>query len=176
MIITFSGLNGAGKTHISKLLAEQLGWEWYGMGTIMRADAAERGMSIEEHDRFVADNPDIDERLDERVVRLGERGDEFVLDARAGWHFIPHSKKVFLTADEQVRARRAFEGGRESEKYASVEQAASRIRSRIEVVRERLRSLYGIDVYDPQNFDLVIDTSALSPQEVVDRVRAAFQL
>ena len=175
MIVTVSGYNGAGKSAAAKLLAKQLGWEYYGMGLLMRADAKKRGMSIEEHDRFAADNPSIDRALDKQVQALG-REEDIVVDARAAWHFIPHSKKVFLVADEYERARRAYSKARDSEEYASVEEAAAYLRSRVEVLRSRLQELYGVDVYNPEHFDVVIDTTQLSVQEVVAAIREELQL
>ena len=175
MIITVSGFNGAGKSSTAKALAKELGWEYYGMGLLMRADAQERGMSMEEHDRFVANNPEMDELLDERVKQLGEL-DNIIVDGRAAWHFIPHSKKVFFDADERVRAKRAASKARGSEEYSSVEEAVKHLASRVEVLRARLEKLYGVDVYDPKNFDLVIDTTNLSIQETVDLLREELQL
>lgn len=175
MIITVSGFNGAGKSSTAKTLAKELGWEYYGMGLLMRADAQERDMSMEEHDRFVANNPKMDRLLDERVKKLGEL-DNIIVDGRAAWHFIPHSKKVFFDADERVRAKRAASKARGSEEYASVEEAVEHLSSRVEVLRARLENLYGIDVYDPKNFDLVVDTTNLSIQETVDLLRKELQL
>ena len=175
MIITVSGYNGAGKSSTAKALADALGWEYYGMGLLMRADALERGMSIEEYDRFVADNPDIDRLLDARVKKLGEKKN-LIVDARAAWHFIPHSKKVFFVADERVRAQRAASKARGSESYSSVEEAAAHLASRVATLRARLEALYGVDVYDPKHFDLVIDTTNLSIEDTVRKIRQELQL
>ena len=175
MIITVSGYNGAGKSTTAKALADELGWEYYGMGLLMRADAQERGMTIEEHDRFVADNPEIDQLLDARVKKLGAKKN-IVVDARAAWHFIPHSKKVFFVADERVRAKRAASKARGSEQYASTQEAAAHLASRVSALRARLEVLYGVDVYDPKHFDVVIDTTNLSIEETVRMIRKELQL
>lgn len=174
-IITFSGHNGAGKTATSKQLAEELGFDWWGMAQITRAHAKELGMTILEHDRMAANNPDIDRELDRKLAELATKTN-IIVDSRAGWHFLPESKKVFLTASEDVRARRALEGARDGEKYTSLEDARKKIQERIEVFRNRLHKLYGIDVYDPENFDLVIDTSNISIDEAVSRIRETFDL
>ena len=175
MIITFSGHNGAGKTAVSKCVAERLGFAWWGMADLTRAHAQELGISILEHDRLAASNPSIDRALDRKLAELSVKS-EIVVDSRAGWYFLPGSVKVFLTADEEVRARRAFEGQRDTEKYASLSQAREGIRERIKVFRDRLQVLYGIDVYDSKNFDVVIDTTHLTIQEVVDEVLGQLQL
>lgn len=174
MIITFSGLNGAGKTAASKALADKLNYEWWGMAQITRAHAKKLGMTIEEHDKYAAQNPEIDLEIDQELAALSSK-DNLVVDSRAGWHFLPESFKVFLTANEDIRAQRCFENARESEKYSSVEDARRGLRSRIEVFRNRLKKLYGIDVYDPSNFDLVIDTSNKTVQEVVSEIYDAVQ-
>ncbi|MFT4250328.1 MAG: cytidylate kinase family protein [Candidatus Woesearchaeota archaeon] len=174
-IITFSGHNGSGKTAVSKEVAKQLGFSWWGMAEITRAHAEELGISILEHDRMVANNPDIDRELDKKLAELSSKED-IVVDSRAGWHFLPESIKVFLTASEAVRAQRAFSGQRSNEKYATVEDARRGLAERIEVFRSRLQKLYGINVYDEKNFDIVIDTSDMSVEEVVMKVLEEVQL
>ena len=174
-IITFSGHNGSGKTAVSKAVADRLGFSWWGMADITRLYAQELGMSILEFDRYVAQNPSVDVAIDERMAGLSSQ-ENIVVDGRAGWYFLPESIKVFLTASEGVRAERAFSGQRDSEKYSSVEDARRGIAERIAVFRSRLQDLYGVDVYDEKNFDIVIDTSDMSVQEVVDAVLEKVQL
>lgn len=174
-IITFSGHNGSGKTAVSKEVAKQLGFDWWGMADITRAHAQELKISILEHDRMAANNPSIDRELDRKLAELSSQKN-IVVDSRAGWYFLPSSIKVFLTASEDVRAKRAFSGQRANEKYSSLKQAREGLCKRIKVFRDRLQKLYGIDVYDEKNFDIVIDTSDMSLSEVVEKVLSEIQL
>ena len=43
---------------------------------------------------------------------------------------------------------------------------ARKVRERMQDEQNRFRTLYGIDPYNTQNFDLVIDTSRHDPQSV----------
>lgn len=174
-IITFSGHNASGKTAVSKALAKKLGFSWWGMADITRSHAKKLGMSISEHDEYVAKNPEVDLAIDQELKHLSSRSN-IVVDARAGWYFLPESIKVFVTADEDVRAKRAFQNPRAQEEYSSLQEAKQGLAKRIEVFGSRLKKLYGIDVYDPANFDIVIDTTNLTVQENVSEIIQKAQL
>lgn len=171
MIITFSGLNGTGKTAVSKRVAKQLGYEWWGMGEVKRALAEEMGLTITEFDVLSHQQPQKYHRdFDERTTRLGER-DGIVVDARAGWHFIPHSVKVFLTASDEARGVRVAASQRSAEQgFSDWQEALREIDARADLFRRSLLDIYGIDVYDPENFDYVLDTSGIDEDQVVVNV------
>lgn len=137
----------------------------------MREMAAERGVSILELSRSAQEREDIDREIDERTVRLAETGDDFVMDARLGWHFAPHSVKVFLDVRPEVAARRVFEARRGSEhENVDLENTTEAIKSRTESERERYLNYYGLDYTDHDHYDLVIDTSDMGIDEVVSRI------
>lgn len=169
MIISFSGHNGSGKTAVSKALASQLGFDWWGMADITRSYAKQLGISISELDERMRHDPSLDKEIDKRLAALSAQS-HLVVDARCGWHFIPSSIKVFITASEDVRVARCFNNSRPSESYESIEDARVGLRSRIAAVSERLNALYGIDVYDESNFDIVIDSTQLSVDECVQKI------
>lgn len=169
MLITFSGHDGSGKTRVSQQVAERLGYDWWGMAEITRRFAAERGLTMVEYNELLREHPEMDRELDAFVASLAGR-EGLVVDARAAWHFLPESFKVFITAAPQVRAERALKGQRLGEEYASLEEAEKLLEKKIRVFQERLQDLYGIDVFDPENFDVVIDSSALTVDAVVERV------
>lgn len=171
MIITISGRPGSGKSAVALRLAAKLGWRHVSAGDFMREMASERGMSILELSRAAEDGDSIDREIDARTVRLAEDSDRFVMDARLGWHFIPQSFKVFLEVDPEVAARRIYEAGRGTERenitLAETERA---ITSRTESERKRYLGYYGLDYADHEQYDLVVDTSELSIDQVVDEV------
>lgn len=139
----------------------------------MRDMAAERGMTILELSRVAETDESIDREIDERSARLAGSGGTFVMDARLGWYFIPGSVKVFLDVRPEVAASRVYGAGRTTEKEnIDFEATVTAIAKRTESERERYIAYYGIDYLDPAHYDLVLDTSDLTPEEVVDAIIA----
>lgn len=69
----------------------------------MREMAMEKGMTLMELNTYSeTDGGKVDAILDERQKKLGQEKDNFIIDARLAWHFIPQSFKVYLTVDDFV--------------------------------------------------------------------------
>ena len=134
----------------------------------MREMAAERDMSILELSRSAEQSEFIDREIDARTARLGRESSDFVIDARLGWHFIPDSVRVFLEVRPDVAALRVYEAGRGSE-HENVDLAQTReaIESRTESERKRYLNYYDLDYTDHSHYDLVVDTSEKTIDEVV---------
>lgn len=137
----------------------------------MREMAAERGVSILEFSRSAEERDTIDREIDARTARLATESDDFVMDARLGWHFAPKSVKIFLDVDPKVAARRVYEAARGSEhENVSLEDTQAAIDSRTESERKRYMTYYDLDYTDHSHFDLVVDTSPLSIDQVVQTI------
>ena len=140
-------------------------------GDLMREMADEQGVSILELSRSAEEHDAIDREIDARTARLGEKADDFVLDARLGWHFIPHSVKVFLDVAPEVAASRIYGAGRGGEpENVDLEATLGAMKTRAASEEGRFRAYYGVDYLDADNYDLVIDTSELTVDEVVSRI------
>jgi predicted cytidylate kinase len=174
VIITISGRPGSGKSVVASRVAGELGFRHVSAGDFMREMAAERGITILELSRTAESREDIDREIDARTVRMAEESDDFVIDARLGWHFIPKSFKVFLDVEPSVAAQRVYRAGRGSERenvtLADTEWA---IQQRTESERKRYLEYYGLDYTDHDHFDLVIDTSDVTIDEVVAEILGA---
>lgn len=171
MIVTISGRPGSGKSVVASCVADALGFRHVSAGDFMREMAAERGMTILELSRSAEKGDSIDHEIDARTVRLAEESDDFVMDARLGWHFIPASVKVFLEVDPETAARRVYDARRGSEQEnITLEQTLSAIESRTESERRRYLGYYGLDYTDHSQFDLVVDTSDKTIDEVVEEI------
>ena len=96
MIITISGALGSGKSTVAKILVQKFNLKHYSTGDFMREIAVKRGITLLELSKLAETDKSIDEELDERQIKLGEEEDNFIIDARLGWHFIPNSIKIFL--------------------------------------------------------------------------------
>lgn len=168
MIITISGRPGSGKSAVAKRVARELGLRHVSAGDFMREMAAERGVSILELSRSAEEGDSIDREIDARTARLAAEGDDFVMDARLGWHFAPKSVKVFLEVRPEVAAQRIYGAARGSEhENITLEETERAIEQRTESEKKRYLTYYDLDYTDHAHYDLVIDTSERTIDEVV---------
>lgn len=175
MIVTVSGLPGSGKSTVAKMLAARLGYRFFSMGDLRGKAALERGLTIDE---FNALPENTDAVVDDYQKKLGETEDDLVVDGRISWHFIPRSVKVFLDVDPQVAAERIFAAKRgpgrgDEPAYRDVAHVRETLERRVASDAARYRALYGIDFADRSVYDLVVDTSAKTPEETLAAILAA---
>ncbi|HMX41945.1 MAG TPA: cytidylate kinase family protein [Saprospiraceae bacterium] len=165
--ITLTGDLGSGKSAVSKLLCATTGYEYISTGRIQRNLAQEMGLDTLEMNRRADTDPSIDQRIDSIFVSLGTDPKGYIVDSRMAWFFLPGSFKVYLQADLRVAAERILrDPARNSEQYASVEEAMEKIGARKQSENARFLLKYGADSTRLHNFDLVIDTSRRSPEQV----------
>lgn len=170
MIITISGEAGSGKSTVAKLVAEKLDLTHYSNGELMRSMAKERGVTILKLNKLSENDKSIDEELDQRQIKLGKEKDNFIIDSRLGFHFIPNSFKILLKAELKTRAERIFGDKRSEEENNSVEDTMNKIEQRHASEKARYRELYGVDYLEESNYDLVLDTTNMTIEEVVEAV------
>jgi len=178
MIITISGMPGSGKSSVAKLLAKKLGYKRFSSGDFQRDLAKERGLTTKELGDLQARDPELDMITDKRMEEFGNKQDNFVMDAWLGAKFIPHSKKIFLSADQETRAKRIFDdkGNKQrmdSEKLQDFEQTMANMIKRDKVNVERWKRYYNFDYTNKEHYDLVIDTTNLTLKQVVERILKA---
>ena len=171
MIITITGNLGSGKSTVAKLIAKKLGLKHYSTGDFWREIAKERGTDVLGLNKMAETDRSIDNEMDKRQENLGKKGDNFVIDARLAWHFIPHSIKIFLDVTDEEAARRIFSEKRPEEKFnATLESTLKKIKERRESERKRYKELYNVDYYDKKNYDLVVDTTPIIAEQVAEKV------
>jgi len=151
MIITVGGLIGSGKTTLAKSLAEELGFKYLSIGSIMRDMAKERGMSIVDFNKLAEDNPEIDDEIDKRQKLLA-KGD-CVVDSRLGAFLLKPDLRIWLTAPFEDRAKRVL-----AREKTSFEEAAEGIKRREESEKNRYQKVYGVNLDDMKVYDLIINT------------------
>lgn len=177
MHISITGKLGSGKSTICQLIRERYGYEIFSTGSIQREVARERGISTLELNRLMKLDHSLDDQIDATTTRLSRerKNDKLIFDSRMAWHFAEDTFKIFLTVDPLVAAQRVMANQRDAEeRYASVEEARDMLVERSRVEQARFLELYGVDYYDFNNFNLVVDSSTRTPGEIVDIIWDTF--
>ena len=173
MKITISGEPGSGKSTIAKMLAQRLKLKHLSSGDFMRQMAEERGMTLMELTRIADKDKSVDEEIDERTKKLGQEQDNFVMDSRLAFHFIPDSIKIFLEVDAGEAAKRIFGQKREKEKEnITLDETKKNMQARIESERQRYKEYYGFDFFDKTKYDFITDTTDKNQEQVCDEIIA----
>ena len=170
-IISITGDLGSGKSTVSKILIEKLNYGYVYTGKIQREIANRYQMTTLELNKFAETHPEIDREIDATFKSLGNSSD-LIVDSRMAWFFLPDSFKVCLTTDVVVAANRiAADNQRTNEKkYKSIEKTIQDIIARKESENKRYIELYGADCNDLTNFNMVVDTSYKTPEEVAEKI------
>lgn len=173
-IITITGDLGSGKSTVSNILKERMNYKYISTGYIQREIANRYQMTTLELNQYAETHPEIDEEIDATFKELND-ANEFIVDSRMAWFFIQKSFKVYLKANISVTADRiSNDRQRKNEQYLSKEEAMKDISSRKESENKRYLDLYGADCSDLTNFDLMIDTTFITPQRVADVITAGY--
>jgi len=165
--ITISGDLGSGKSTVSSLIADKLSYNVVSIGEIQRRLAIKYNMTTLELNRYSKTHPEIDAELDGTLIELGESCKNIVFDSRMAWHFVPNSFKVYLIVDLATAAQRIFSAKRGNiENYSNLLEAEEKLVERKKIERDRYLKAYNVDFTLESNYDLIVDTSFLSPEEV----------
>lgn len=178
MTITITGVPGAGKSTVATMLSQRLKIPWYSMGDLRGKMATERGITIDELNAIGERKAFTDTDVDEYQAKLGREQDNFIMEGRLSWHFIPRSLKVFLDVDADEAAHRIFDaskkGLRPDEKpYASAQEVKERVAARLASDSRRYQKYYNVDYLDRSNYDAVIDTTNKTPDEILSLILTA---
>ena len=169
MHITMAGKLGSGKSTIARLLNERHGFEIYSTGKIQRELARNFGVSTLEMNKLMSQDTKYDHMIDDEVTRISvERAeDKLLFDSRMAWHFAKNTFKVFFTIDPQIAALRVMKDPRGAEEtYADIDDAREKLILRSLVENERFKQIYGTDNLSYANYDLIVDTSYETPDNI----------
>jgi cytidylate kinase len=178
-IITVAGRPGSGKSATSKLVAKILGYDHFSSGDLFRQLGEERGLDVLHANLNAEQNAEIDHLVDGRLQEIGANDDNLVVDSRTAWHWMPQSFKVFLDLDLEVAAKRIIANmdkeRMESENVPSnPAEYAKMLQERLDSEARRYENLYGINPYNKDNYDLVVDTAENNLEEVAQIVVDAY--
>ena len=137
----------------------------------------EKGLSVEEFNRQVNEaanrgDHSVDKMIDDTTTRIGEERDNVVFDSRLAWHFAPKSFKVFIITDIDEASRRVFNDSlrANSESYESQGTCRKALINRQKLETVRYKEVYDIDYYDMSNYNLVIESTNASPDEIAQEI------
>ncbi len=169
MLVTISGLPGSGTSTVAIAVAERLGVPRLDGGTVFRALAAERGMTLAEFGAVAEGDPTIDVELDTRLAEAARAGGVVLESRLAGWiatnEGLTDATRVWIACDDDERARRV--GAREGT-HPDAARAQNEAREASEAAR--YEAYYGIDLADLSPYDLVLDSTSMPPDQLVLKV------
>lgn len=167
--ISITGDLGSGKSTVCRYIKERYGIGVYSTGAIQRSLAAKYNMSTYDFNKYMETHPEIDAEIDATLTQIGERDEDMILDSRMAWHFVPGSFKVYLAVETGTAARRIMDDRRGAvETYESLDDAEVKLLKRKTSENLRYKSKYGVDCSDLSNYDLVVDTTDITPHEAAE--------
>ncbi len=178
MLISITGKLGSGKSTVCNLLKDRYGFEIYSTGAFQREVARKMGITTLELNKRLREDPSLDYIIDDAVKQMSiEKAEEkLIFDSRMAWHFAVKSFKIFLTIDPCEAARRVMKNQRGCEEfYADENEACEKLIERSQVEQARFMQIYGVDYYDFDNYDLIVDTTARTPDEIIEIIMSAYE-
>ncbi len=164
--ISIFGLAGTGTTSVGKLVANRLKLEFIYSGNIFREMATQRGLDLYKFGKLCEKDPSIDKELDKKIEQIGKNKDDFIIDSRLAWYFIPKSIKIKLICENEIRFKRVSDRD-----LISIEDAKNKTIQRENSEKIRYYNYYKIKDYcEDKHFDLIIDSTNLSIEEVSRKI------
>jgi len=182
MIITISGTPGSGKSTVAKLLVKALGAERIYVGGMRRELAREKGMTLEELNKYAKTHAetdrDVDQKASELAKKLEKEGKIVIAEGHTQFYFLPDSIKIFIKVDPEEAARRIWKDLQQKEtrearnegNIISLEQMKRRVQERFKEDNARYQKYYGLDYLDESHYDLVIDSTAITAEQVTEKI------
>ncbi len=176
MIISLSGTAGSGKSTVAKLIAIKLGLKEYYMGNLRREMARAKNMTLAEYNAYGETHEETDKEVDEYQKKLGAEEDNFIIQGRTSYYFIPQSIKIYLSVLPDEGARRIWKDisdnphKRNEAHVNNLDELKQAISHRQQSDIRRYQKYYGINPYDTSHYDVVIDTTHLTPEEVTTQI------
>lgn len=161
--IIVGGPPGSGTSTVCRLIQKELDIPYIYAGQIFRDKAKALELTLSQFGDLCEEDPRYDKELDDEMMEIA-KGKDVLIEGRmigplCSEKGIP-SFRIYIDADPMTRAERVMErdGG-------SIEEVMEKMRDREESEAERYLRYYNIDHRDPSYYDLIIDSSDITPEE-----------
>jgi predicted cytidylate kinase len=161
MRIAISGLTGVGKTTVAEIVAEKLNVAHITFS--MKFMAEKMNISLIELQDLAKKDHNIDKKFDEIQLKEMERVKDFVISTWLGPWLAKPELSVWLKTDNLIRFERISK--REN---MSLQKAKEYVLRKDEQNMDRYMTIYNIDIAEHSMFDLELDTTELTPEQVAD--------
>ncbi len=159
------------------MLAKELWYEVISVGDMKRKLADEMWINIIEFNKMW-DDPEKSAEFDLKYEEYQQGlnlSDNVILDSRLWFYAQPHAFKILLDVDEEIAWERIFKAERSTDKHATKKHAIDEVKERNSSDEARYMKLYNIDLWNPKHYNLVIDTSERTPEEVLQIILNEFK-
>ncbi len=173
--LALSGDLGSGKSTVTKYLIDKYGFVTFSTGNCLREIAKRMNISILEVNQYAETHPEIDREIDGKLTEEGKKSGNIIFDSRMAFHFVEDAFKVYLMSDVDKAAERIYvdcqKGIRGNvEKYISPTDAKEYILNRRASEVVRYKEKYGVDITDMTNYDLALDATHMSINEIAEKI------
>lgn len=168
MRIAISGHSGCGNTTATRNVGSEL--KLSVMNYTFRDLAKELKISFEELHKQASTNYIFDYLTDLICIRAALQSD-IVLGTRLAAWLMEADLRIWLNASLETRAERI--ASREADKHSSYEAVLYKTLKRDQDNRRRYLQLYGLDINDHADFDVIINTQRLTAEQVSSLIVAA---
>lgn len=162
--IAISGDISSGKSTLAKNLANALGWKYISAGTFFREWHQKNKIPVQNPEEVPEE---LDRKIDGDFKEQMENCEGVVFESHlAGWLAKDLNKtfKILITADFDERMRRAS-----LRENLSIKKVTAQSKRRAKLLADKFKRLYRVDnSFNEEYFDLVLDTTKKSKEEVLE--------
>lgn len=164
--ITISGQICAGKSTLRNLLVKKLRWQTFSTGELFRKYTKDHNLNLEQAEE---QNNKLTKKIDGQVRKLLKIKKHQIVDswlAGITAKKIPGVLKILLVCKDDIRYKRFAK-----REKSSFQEAKLKVDERFDSWSKKIYKIYKCrDFFKEKYFDLVIDTSYITPQAVLKKV------